>query len=112
MDVDARREHLAEGTCHSRMGSPEQVPGQGRELGRRLGVSKQAAGKDAKAAPPPANKGEAQKQSDQAKEDVSLRALIPAFMISELRRAFEIGFPVADALRRLGSGVTPRLPGT
>ena len=26
------------------------------------------------------------------KEDVSLRALIPAFMISELRRAFEIGF--------------------
>jgi flagellar biosynthetic protein FliP len=30
--------------------------------------------------------------SAEAKEDVSLRALIPAFMISELRRAFEIGF--------------------
>ena len=28
----------------------------------------------------------------EAKEDVPLRALIPAFMISELRRAFEIGF--------------------
>jgi flagellar biosynthetic protein FliP len=27
-----------------------------------------------------------------AKEDVPLRALVPAFMISELRRAFEIGF--------------------
>ena len=28
----------------------------------------------------------------EAKEDVPIRALIPAFMISELRRAFEIGF--------------------
>ena len=27
-------------------------------------------------------------------EDTPLRALIPAFMISELRRAFEIGFPI------------------
>ena len=27
-----------------------------------------------------------------AQDDVPLRALIPAFMISELRRAFEIGF--------------------
>ncbi|MBL26853.1 MAG: flagellar biosynthetic protein FliP [Rhodospirillaceae bacterium] len=30
--------------------------------------------------------------ADTVAEDVSLRALIPAFMISELRRAFEIGF--------------------
>lgn len=28
----------------------------------------------------------------ETKDDISLRALIPAFMISELRRAFEIGF--------------------
>jgi flagellar biosynthesis protein FliP len=33
----------------------------------------------------------AQEQA-QSPEDVSLRALVPAFMISELRRAFEIGF--------------------
>jgi flagellar biosynthetic protein FliP len=31
-------------------------------------------------------------KSDDAQSDVSIRALIPAFMISELRRAFEIGF--------------------
>lgn len=31
---------------------------------------------------------------NEVKEDVPLRALIPAFMISELRRAFEIGFLV------------------
>jgi flagellar biosynthetic protein FliP len=37
-------------------------------------------------------KGGAQGKDAEAKEDVSLRALIPAFMISELRRAFEIGF--------------------
>jgi flagellar biosynthetic protein FliP len=30
----------------------------------------------------------------EAAEDVSLRVLIPAFMVSELRRAFEIGFLV------------------
>jgi len=30
--------------------------------------------------------------TDASKDDVSIRALIPAFMISELRRAFEIGF--------------------
>jgi flagellar biosynthetic protein FliP len=40
---------------------------------------------------PPAAKP-APSKADDAKEDVSLRALIPAFMISELRRAFEIGF--------------------
>ncbi|MEM7169559.1 MAG: flagellar type III secretion system pore protein FliP [Pseudomonadota bacterium] len=33
-----------------------------------------------------------QEQSVTAPEDTPLRALIPAFMISELRRAFEIGF--------------------
>jgi flagellar biosynthetic protein FliP len=38
------------------------------------------------------NKGAAEKEAAKAKEEVSLRALIPAFMISELRRAFEIGF--------------------
>jgi flagellar biosynthetic protein FliP len=31
-------------------------------------------------------------KADAAKSDISIRALIPAFMISELRRAFEIGF--------------------
>ncbi len=47
--------------------------------------------KDGAAAPatPPANQGTGAKA---APEEVSLRALIPAFMISELRRAFEIGF--------------------
>jgi len=33
-----------------------------------------------------------QKDKEEAKEDISTRAMIPAFMISELRRAFEIGF--------------------
>lgn len=32
------------------------------------------------------------KQKVEKKEDVSLRVLVPAFMISELKRAFEIGF--------------------
>jgi len=39
-----------------------------------------------------AGKSGDQSKADDAKEDISLRALIPAFMISELRRAFEIGF--------------------
>lgn len=34
----------------------------------------------------------AKKADAQVRDDVPLRALIPAFMISELRRAFEIGF--------------------
>jgi flagellar biosynthetic protein FliP len=38
--------------------------------------------------PPPANA----KPNAEAQDDVPLRALIPAFLISELRRAFEIGF--------------------
>ncbi|WP_096176585.1 flagellar type III secretion system pore protein FliP [Cohaesibacter sp. ES.047] len=36
----------------------------------------------------------AQQEAPATPEDVSLRVLIPAFMISELRRAFEIGFLV------------------
>ena len=49
----------------------------------------------------PANKADAgkaakpndkPKAAEEAKDDISIRALIPAFMISELRRAFEIGF--------------------
>jgi flagellar biosynthetic protein FliP len=42
-------------------------------------------------APAPA-KSDAAKDTAGAKDDVSIRAVIPAFMISELRRAFEIGF--------------------
>jgi flagellar biosynthetic protein FliP len=34
----------------------------------------------------------AQMPDDQVRSDTPLRVLIPAFMISELRRAFEIGF--------------------
>lgn len=34
----------------------------------------------------------AREERPQSPDDVSLRALVPAFMISELRRAFEIGF--------------------
>jgi flagellar biosynthetic protein FliP len=41
------------------------------------------------AAPPPAPVA---RTGAAVQDDVSLRALIPAFMISELRRAFEIGF--------------------
>ncbi|MDD4616502.1 MAG: flagellar type III secretion system pore protein FliP [Alphaproteobacteria bacterium] len=37
-------------------------------------------------------KDAAQKQAEAKTDEVSTRALIPAFMISELRRAFEIGF--------------------
>lgn len=33
-------------------------------------------------------------EAPESREDISLRVLIPAFMISELRRAFEIGFLV------------------
>jgi len=40
----------------------------------------------------PAKTSEGTKKVDSASGDVSVRALIPAFMISELRRAFEIGF--------------------
>ena len=47
-----------------------------------------ATGKPAPAAP----KNDAKLNGKSAAEDVSIRALIPAFMISELRRAFEIGF--------------------
>jgi flagellar biosynthetic protein FliP len=39
-----------------------------------------------------APKSDGAKTDAEAKPDVSIRALIPAFMISELRRAFEIGF--------------------
>lgn len=38
------------------------------------------------------NESKAVAAINEAKDGVSLRALIPAFMISELRRAFEIGF--------------------
>jgi len=38
------------------------------------------------------NAGAKSDKAEDAKSDVSIRALIPAFMISELRRAFEIGF--------------------
>ncbi len=55
---------------------------------------KDAAKKPATNAPatPPASPADAKKAAAQAAEDISLPALIPAFMISELRRAFEIGF--------------------
>lgn len=36
--------------------------------------------------------GEKTKTAEAARDEISIRALIPAFMISELRRAFEIGF--------------------
>ncbi|MFY9288132.1 MAG: flagellar type III secretion system pore protein FliP [Alphaproteobacteria bacterium] len=60
-------------------------------------ISKAAEAKSAANKPPATNATPAPaKPADQAakpaKEEVSLRALIPAFMISELRRAFEIGF--------------------
>lgn len=50
----------------------------------------------AKIEPPAPTKSEAGKDGQKKieKPDVPLRALIPAFMISELRRAFEIGFLV------------------
>ena len=50
--------------------------------------TKDDAGK-AKAAP---DKSAEAKSKTEVKDEVPLRALIPAFMISELRRAFEIGF--------------------
>jgi flagellar biosynthetic protein FliP len=40
----------------------------------------------------PAKTSQGTKTVEGAQSDVSVRALIPAFMISELRRAFEIGF--------------------
>jgi flagellar biosynthesis protein FliP len=40
----------------------------------------------------PAAPAKTGKDAATAADDVSIRALIPAFMISELRRAFEIGF--------------------
>jgi len=42
--------------------------------------------------PAPVATAPAKSKSDDTASDVSIRALIPAFMISELRRAFEIGF--------------------
>lgn len=36
--------------------------------------------------------GDQAKSGEEVKDDIPIRALIPAFMISELRRAFEIGF--------------------
>ena len=51
--------------------------------------------KDEAAKPDSAKAGKAgnpSKAAEEAKDDVPIRALIPAFMISELRRAFEIGF--------------------
>ena len=54
-----------------------------------------AAAKPATGKATPAKKDESalpKKDGAAATSDVSIRALIPAFMISELRRAFEIGF--------------------
>lgn len=51
-----------------------------------------AASPDKSAPKKEAPKPDAAKTDTGAKADVSIRALIPAFMISELRRAFEIGF--------------------
>ena len=57
-----------------------------------------AANKAAAPAPKPATAGQKQPPAKStapqasASSDISIRALIPAFMISELRRAFEIGF--------------------
>jgi flagellar biosynthetic protein FliP len=51
----------------------------------------------AKAAPAkaaPTDPNAAKPAAQDAQNDVSIRALIPAFMISELRRAFEIGFMI------------------
>ena len=45
-----------------------------------------------KTAPAPAKKDAAPNKAEEAKDAAPIRALIPAFMISELRRAFEIGF--------------------
>jgi len=45
-----------------------------------------------KAMPKPGDKAGEKVAAAEAGKDVSIRALIPAFMISELRRAFEIGF--------------------
>jgi len=58
-------------------------------------AAKPATGDKATAAAPKkdvAQKNNGAKTDAEAKPDVSIRALIPAFMISELRRAFEIGF--------------------
>jgi flagellar biosynthetic protein FliP len=56
-------------------------------------MSKPIAKEDDKKQEAIGNKDTAPKKTDaEAKDDVSMRALIPAFMISELRRAFEIGF--------------------
>ncbi len=60
------------------------------EVGRANAADKTAAAQKDAATKPQKDKTQATKT--EAKSDVSLRALIPAFMISELRRAFEIGF--------------------
>ncbi len=60
--------------------APEQSAPQGKK--------NQAAAKKTEAKPPETKAAATESASD----EVSLRVLIPAFMISELRRAFEIGF--------------------
>jgi flagellar biosynthetic protein FliP len=61
-------------------------------------ISKAASKNEAPAPAAKADASKAGKSGDQskavteAKDDIPIRALIPAFMISELRRAFEIGF--------------------
>ncbi len=64
-----------------------------KDLDLFMEIAKAAAGKtDASKQNAPQSKAATEKDAAQAREDVSLRTLIPAFMISELRRAFEIGF--------------------
>jgi flagellar biosynthetic protein FliP len=73
-----------------------------KDLDLFVGISKAndaAASKDDKAAAqtktpsaPLAAGKDGTKAGAEVKDDVPIRALIPAFMISELRRAFEIGF--------------------
>jgi len=60
-------------------------------------MARLAGGKEADKAPPKAQnqnaaKPDATKQEKAKEAEVPFRALIPAFMLSELRRAFEIGF--------------------
>jgi flagellar biosynthetic protein FliP len=58
-------------------------------------MSKGPDGDGAKKPATPADKSAAPAKAganSQAQDDISIRAIIPAFMISELRRAFEIGF--------------------
>ena len=57
----------------------------------KTGANKDAAKNDA-AKTPAAKAPDQAKSGEHATDEVPIRALIPAFMISELRRAFEIGF--------------------